>query len=374
MIKNHTCFSLMRKLIIIQNCHTQSRVIKRTKELIDAGIDVEVYGFRWEGSIEPSLPYPIKVLGTFKEHSFVDRFRVLLKSMRIIKREHPRKENSLFYVFSLDLMMVFHFIYPSAEYIYEESDLTHTYFGSKILRTFLEKLDKRLIRKSYKTVFTSEGFIRYHFGEETPNNAVLIPNKLDKKVLALSLPQQRKTEANHLVLGFVGVPRFKAVRDFIKVFCARFPQHEFHVFGGPIKQDIEAFEALQQYPNYHYHGAFKSPGDLPEIYGRLDAVLSTYDTEYINVRYAEPNKLYEAIYFETPIIASKGTFLADKIMKMGVGFEVDTTKESDIISFVNQLTVDAIEAKRSNCANIPKKSAVNDNTVFVKEVVNYLQS
>lgn len=364
----------MRKLIIIQNCHTQSRVIKRTRELIDAGIDVEVYGFRWEGSIEPSLPYPIKVLGTFKEHSFVDRFRVLLKSMRIIKREHPRKENALFYVFSLDLMMLFHFIYPSAEYIYEESDLTHTYLGSKILRTLLEKLDKRLIRKSYKTVFTSEGFIRYHFGENTPINSVLIPNKLDKKVLELTLPQQRKTEANHLVLGFVGVPRFKAVRDFINVFCARFPQHEFHVFGGPIKQDIEAFEALQQYPNYHYHGAFKSPGDLPEIYGSLDAVLSTYDTEYINVRFAEPNKLYEAIYFETPIIASKGTFLADKIMEMGVGFEVDTTKESDVISLVNQLTVDAIEAKRRNCANIPNNNAVNDNTEFVKEVANYLQA
>ena len=361
MIKNQTCFSLMRKLIIIQNCHTQSRVIKRTRELIDAGIDVEVYGFRWEGSIEPSLPYPIKVLGTFKEHSFVDRFRVLLKSMRIIKREHPRKENALFYVFSLDLMMLFHFIYPSAEYIYEESDLTHTYLGSKILRTLLEKLDKRLIRKSYKTVFTSEGFIRYHFGENTPINSVLIPNKLDKKVLELTLPQQRKTEANHLVLGFVGVPRFKAVRDFINVFCARFPQHEFHVFGGPIKQDIEAFEALQQYPNYHYHGAFKSPGDLPEIYGSLDAVLSTYDTEYINVRFAEPNKLYEAIYFEKPIIVSSNSFLADKVARLGIGYDVDALDEDKVVALVKSINKESIEEKKTNIRKIDKQECVSNN-------------
>ena len=35
-----------------------------------------------------------------------------------------------------------------------------------------------------------------------------------------------------------------------------------------------------------------------------DMVVATYDVTIENVRYAEPNKIYEAIFFETPIILS----------------------------------------------------------------------
>ena len=51
----------------------------------------------------------------------------------------------------------------------------------------------------------------------------------------------------------------------------------------------------------------------------------SYDTaeSVLNNRVALPNKLYEAMYFRVPIIASKGTYLAERVMTAGVGYEID---------------------------------------------------
>ena len=122
----------------------------------------------------------------------------------------------------------------------------------------------------------------------------MIANKLNQGILKLETIE--KTVSDKIRVGFVGKPRFKSVVAFAKVLCERYKNFEFHIYGGPILEEKDGFEALSRYGNYFYHGPFKNPDDLPEIYSKLDLVLSTYDIEFENVRYAEPNKLYEAIF------------------------------------------------------------------------------
>jgi succinoglycan biosynthesis protein ExoL len=43
----------------------------------------------------------------------------------------------------------------------------------------------------------------------------------------------------------------------------------------------------------------------------------------LNNRVALPNKLYEAMYFRVPIIASRGTYLAERVLAARVGYEID---------------------------------------------------
>jgi succinoglycan biosynthesis protein ExoL len=42
-----------------------------------------------------------------------------------------------------------------------------------------------------------------------------------------------------------------------------------------------------------------------------------------NNRVALPNKLYEAMYFRVPIVASKGTYLAERVLDAGIGYAID---------------------------------------------------
>ena len=257
------------------------------------------------------------------------------------------------------------FKHPSLNYIYEEGDLVHTYSSSRLFRAIIERIDKSVIRHSLYTVFTSEGFIEYHFKKPAIRNGIVIPNKISKRVK--DLPQENGTKSiniNNLQIGFVGAPRFESIIRFLKCACSSFPQHDFHVFGGPIPED---FKSLSTYNNMHFHGSFKTPEDLPSIYSQIDLVLSTYDTDSDNVRFAEPNKLYEAIYFATPIIVSSNTFLSKKVKALGVGFDLEVT-ESNVVSFIGGLTLESITAIKDNIKKFPKSFAIDDMDILFDKI------
>lgn len=179
-----------------------------------------------------------------------------------------------------------------------------------------------------------------------------------KSLFPVKPEQKTYLSMEHLSIGFVGKPRFKSVVNFATVFCRSFPTYQFHFFGGPVGKD---FESLRDYPNCHFHGFFITPDDLTDIYSQLDLVLSTYDVEFENVRYAEPNKLYEAIYFETPIIVSKGTFLAEKTEELGVGYAIDPMSEEQVISFVKNVSIESITSKIEKEREIPTSYCINSN-------------
>ena len=102
-------------------------------------------------------------------------------------------------------------------------------------------------------------------------------------------------------------------------------------------------------------------------------VLSTYDIDNINVRYAEPNKLYESIYFETPIIVSKGTFLADKVKDMNVGYAINGMDANEIDSFVQNLKKEDLEEKIDSIRKYDKMIAISKNPDFFEKLRKKLQ-
>lgn len=254
-------------------------------------------------------------------------------------------------------------MFVHAPYIYEECDLVHTYLSKPLLIKVFEIIDKRIIAKSLHTVLTSEGFARYH-NLERGGRVSLIANRLSPSILSLPSQPKRKFDPNHLSLGFVGGVRYEALARFAETFATAYPQHDFHFFGFVGDAERERFARLESYRNVYFHGRFTNPDDLPEIYSQINCVLATYDTESVNVRYAEPNKLYEAIYFRTPIIVSSGTFLADKVRSLNIGWSVDALDANDVKSLIGSLTEEAYSQKVASIMKIPQSEAIEDNDAF----------
>lgn len=352
------------KIVFILNVDEKPRYYKRIEEFIARSYDVEVFAFKRYESAGLYLSVPVSIIETYKQGiSFRDRLPIIIRGLKNVVKRHKGKD-VLYYLFGLDVASVFRFKFPLKKYIYEEGDLVHTYSSSRIFRNVMESIDKAVIRHSAYTVFTSEGFIDYHFNVKSIPNGIVLPNKLSEKVKDLPKQDNRRIDINNLQIGFVGAPRFNAIITFLKVACVNFPNHDFHVFGGPIPDE---FDQLRSYSNMHFHGAFKTPDDMPSIYSQLDLVLSTYDTDSDNVRYAEPNKLYEAIYFETPIIVSSKTFLSKKVKELGVGFDLEVN-ESNIISFIKGLTLDRIEMVKERINRYPKDYAIDDVGILFDKI------
>ena len=258
-------------------------------------------------------------------------------------------------------------------YVFEEADLVHTGIGNKWVRNTYEKLDKYIILHSVMTAFRSEGFVKYHFGEEVPDNVCVIPNRLNDSILKFEVQPHHKFNVEHIKIGYVGFIRYFSIYNFAKVFCSHYPDSEIHFYGTFTNEKAkQQFEKLKQYNNCFFHGSFKSPDDLNIIYSQFDLVLSTYDVSSENVRWAEPNKIYEAIYFETPIIVSSETYLADKVRKLGIGYDVDAMNEQSIVGFINRISKVGIEETVKSIKKINKETVINRNDVFFEKLENML--
>ena len=250
-------------------------------------------------------------------------------------------------------------------YFYEEADLVHTSIKNKWIKYLYERIDKSTIRNSILSAFRSEGFVKYHFEDKVPENVFVIANRLNIAVKNFKVLPKRDIILNKLKIGYVGFIRYNSIFNFAKVFCSEFPQHEFHFYGTfTTENNKQKYLELSKYNNCFFHGSFKSPDDLSSIYADIDLVLSTYDVSSENVRYAEPNKIYEAIYFETPIIVSSGTYLAEKVRRLGIGFDINAMDRNAIINFINDLTIEKLQIAFKNTRKIDKDQVLNINDKF----------
>ena len=123
---------------------------------------------------------------------------------------------------------------------------------------------------------------------------------------------------------------------------------------------------VSRYSNVTVHGAFRNPDDLPEIYSKIDFVISTYDSAGVNVQYAESNKIYEAMFFETPIIVSTNTILEKKVNQYNMGFAVNALDDRAVTGMIDSITEDLYLGFRDSLKSIDKSESVNDNTAFFR--------
>jgi glycosyltransferase involved in cell wall biosynthesis len=219
-----------------------------------------------------------------------------------------------------------------------------------------------MINKSLFTLITSEGFIEY-LGYTFGGNEkfVLMPNKLSEVFIDQIRPQNDMT-ARKLRFGFVGYYRYpNTVLRLARVIGENYPNMEFHFWGiGPEKTLNDVKGMAGTYPNVYEHGPFKNPDDLKRVYSSFDIVACNYDAKGANERIAEPNKLYEAIFFNKPILVSDNTFLGKKVNRMGVGYVADTSSDENIKQFLNDLTVQDVIKKSEVESSIPSCDLVEN--------------
>jgi succinoglycan biosynthesis protein ExoL len=359
------------KVVFIINNAEGSHFAHRLNEFIDNGYEVLAYGFsRVDLEKLPENNSRIEIIGEFlNTTSYFKRIFIILKSLRKMFRSHDFKD-CIFYLCGLDMALPSMIFKKSRRrYIYEECDLAQAHVSNKILRYLLDLIDNRIINGAKLTVLTSEGFLQYHYSrglKKTKTSIEIIPNKLSSLVSGRNTKFE-KHDIKRLRIGFVGTARYNSIAHFADIFSSSFPNSEFHFFGT-IVSNFEEFNRLKERNNVFFHGPFKNPVDLDSIYSRIDMVLCTYDLSSDNVKFAEPNKLYEAIYFATPIIVTRGTFLAEKVDKLGVGYSIDPLDDNLVIDFINSIESESFYDRVINCVNIPSKELVSDNSIFFEKI------
>lgn len=340
---------------------------RRIQEFLDAGFECEVFCMSHSEDIV-SPRYKVIYLNENKlsNISYPKRMLLFFRQIDGIVKQFDKKR-TLFYFFSFNT--AFLVLVRKLRFIYEESDMLFDRFSSPILRHLIISLNRRIISKSKITVFTSEGFAHFYYKQKIPKNIIFVPNKVDKKCLNLPIVKKQITDFNHLKFGFAGSLRYETLINFADVLIKKFPTTQFDFYGRNSDFSEDDILNLKKTGRVFFHGTFVNPDDLPQIYSQLDFIVATYDVSGINPRYAEPNKLYEAIFFRTPIIVSRNSFLEHKVKELGVGFSVNALDMNDIVNQVGRINPDVYKVFVSNLKSIKRESVVTSNKELIQRAL-----
>tara|TARA_B110000240_G_scaffold184617_1_gene219435 strand:+ start:2963 stop:4066 length:1104 start_codon:yes stop_codon:yes gene_type:complete len=352
----------MINIVFIVQQLSQPRCIKRIQLFRDAGYNCHVFGFNnglYTDNLE-GIDFDIN------EKWYINKSLNKVKKIGIYKNkiEHVINQinsEDIIYAFGFEIGSIVSFLWKF-KFIYEEADVSASRINNSLLRKTLVYLDKRIIRKSILTIFTSEGFQDYLFPDGNPyaKKTIFIHNKLHHSFLDNNRPFRDFKTIECIKFGFVGLIRYpNTIVRFAEVIGTNFPNHEFHFFGEAEGNCLDNIN-WTKFSNIKFHGKFKNPEDLPLIYNNIDINIVCYDPASGNVRIAEPNKLYESIFFNVPLVVSQGTFLQRRVKELKVGYSINALSNSSIIHFVESLNTVNIRQKIKNSCNISTNKLVNN--------------
>ncbi len=363
---------MKHKIVFLQAALRNSHFIKRVLSLRDGGFDIKVYGFERDNENANFFPKDISVeiIGYMTNgKNYLSRLSTLQQGLNKVFIENP---DAIFYATTFDIG--FFCWKANRPYIYEISDFVYVNFPV-ILHPIFRFFDRILVKKSKATVLTSEGFHQYLFKRNNiAPNILFLPNKLNKQVENIKRESLQTENEKSLNFSFIGLYRYpNTILRFARIIGEYFPYYTFHFWGnGELKNEIQAL--TYKYPNIIEHGPFKNPDDLPTIYAKTDLVIACYDTSTINERIAEPNKLYEALFFCKPIIVSKHTYLAEKVELLQCGYAIDPFNDEAIVTFIKQISKEKLKAISQHISRIDSKLLIDDPKQLYHAIQNYFAS
>ena len=266
--------------------------------------------------------------------------RFLIKALRKLKAESP----DALYVQNLDMLFIAKlynlFRVKKKRIIYEVSDMHRLIIDKQkknfsiLLQKCLKIIEKNLVKHIHLLVVTSEKFYKDYYHKFVPQDKYLfIPNMPEIKYFK----DYKKKQTTDCKIGFIGTIRYN---DQMKMLIeATFNTSIGVVFAGSaLSPEIQKMSEM--YNHVEYLGPYNYKSDIHKLYGLVDCIYSVYDASLSNVRIAIPNKLYEAIYCEIPIIVAEDTYLAEIVSELNVGVAVKYNSVEELKSILLKLKND----------------------------------
>lgn len=225
--------------------------------------------------------------------------------------------------------------------VYEVADLREVFVSdSKSLATkAIRHIEKKLFAHVDLLTVTSMSFYEKHYNAFLPvENCVYMPNMPDLS----AFKQYKKKAQGMFTIGFIGAVRYlKQMKMLVDAAEACNVRVLFAGGAASKQQEKEIIDYCEGKRNIEITGKYDYYEDIANLYGRVDCVYAVYDADNPNVCIALPNKLYEAVYCELPIIIAKGTYLSDVVADWGVGVSVSHTETSELVDAIARLRDDA---------------------------------
>lgn len=341
---------ITKKVLVVFPHSPNPRMIKRVRVLLSV---YDVHVIYWDRDLGNKkineLPMGSKVKVVKRKANEGSPLKRIGTTIRVIKEVVSiAKEISpdIIYLSKTDMLFA-GFLYKkliktNTPLIYEVSDL-HTLMidiqnkvPKKLISLILKKVERSMCKSIALLVVTSEYFYEsFYRSIVSEDNVVFIPNTPDPRVFENF---KRKTHEKFTV-GFIGAVRYAEQLEMLIDASVEAGVNVFIAGGG--KDYIRIKEYAKNFDNVEIYGEYEYEQEIKELYERVDCIYSVYDTKLTNVQLALPNRLYEAAFTATPIIAPKNTYLGDLVEKYGIGNTVLSDSKSELTQLLLKIKKDS---------------------------------
>ena len=225
--------------------------------------------------------------------------------------------------------------------VFEVADLRENYITKprkiidRAITDALLQKEKKAFRNVDFLVVTSPKFYDIHYKDLISEDKMLfIPNAPDAEVFR----NYKKKDGGTFTVGFIGGIRYLKQ---MKMLVDTADEIGFDVLFAGAGGTSNEYEEIRKYcegkSNITFTGRYNYEREIAGLYGKVDCVYAVYDADNPNVRIALPNKLYESIICELPIIVAKGTYLAELVEEWDVGISVNHKEKSELVDSIKKI-------------------------------------
>lgn len=223
--------------------------------------------------------------------------------------------------------------------IYEIADLhrllvdKQSSIVGKFAQKYLRYTDRKCSKDADLLIVTSQKYYDSYFQTFVPKEkAFYFPNVPD---LSAFEKFKKKSEREPFTVGYFGVIRYK--NELKLLLQAIREEHTGLIIAGYEENDHEIEMLCKDNPDVTWVGRYDFKKSAAELYGQCDCVYAVYDADMANCRVALPNKLYEAVYCELPIIVAANTHVGEIVSDWGVGISVTHDSQKEVSDALHTL-------------------------------------
>ena len=227
--------------------------------------------------------------------------------------------------------------------VLEVGDVRPVMINNDVKGTLLRALERLVLRQVFLIVVTSPAYRdRYLVDRQgvTASKILAVENKVDVRMRRLAEPVRggEVTPGSVLSIGYYGIIRCQKSWSLLERIAKAFPDRvHVHVWGHlMLKHRHVDPQGLP--PTMSYHGEFRNPEHLPEMFRRFGLAWVAHAHGTTNTRWARANRFYEACCFGTPMIGQQGTLDGREIDRLGVGLCIDVNYPEEALERIASIT------------------------------------
>lgn len=230
----------------------------------------------------------------------------------------------------------------------------------RLLVTFTANSSKLLVS-------TTAGFIDEYYREwlKVSTPALVIENKLESDSFSSTALEENNSDVmkerpfyqRPLRIGYFGLLRDIWSLDVLEKLAHACPEQIEIIIAGLPMVSIDITGLANKYKNIKFLGTYRSPQDLPSLYGQVDMVWACYppiEKNDWNLRWARPNRFYESCFFNKPLFTRAGCQDAIDVDTYQLGYIIDEIDPVNVVADIIKINFDDLATWKENMSLLNK--------------------